>query len=525
MKKKLFLRLCLMFLVGVSAFSCRTEEFHNEEEAHGNTGLRLTSRRISLNESKHKTQLLTEIDKAENTLKSFTKMNVHGKVVNYGNGVSIDTDHVIYIENGPNYHTYTFHITRDNAPADAPLENLLLSPLPDGTYREILITYTLTEAEKAKLQAGLFVDTRGKTEVTRLENGTFNGSSQLARQVCTTSSYSYWEACSGNQHHDGSNYESCPIYQGLEKGTPPIFYTIVTTTCLEQNEMIITPVDPPNNGGGSSGGGSGETAPTPATTPPCTTPSVPTNPQPGFTDENGCIIGIPTQPIVKPQTPCSKIKAKFEDTKFKEKYNELNKPENFDLDHEKAFIMRYPPIGTNIPPSYFQVDMPPCSTNNEDTVMPSSNAGLAGLMHTHTNTTCSGNYPIKVPSPVDIKYLLNTLLSQANQYTGSYSNAYSITITSEGSYMLMYTGTNYPGSLNYDAVKQLKEDYKTIYNKLMRDDKFTQPNIEREFVKFMKEKINKPGLEVYKVTPNSAIKLEYDPASPNSIKETPCPQF
>ncbi|WEK69138.1 MAG: hypothetical protein P0Y62_14960 [Candidatus Chryseobacterium colombiense] len=65
-------------------------------------------------------------------------------MIDYGNGVSIDTDDVIYIENGPHYYTYTFHIKRDNAPEDAPLENLLLSPLPDGSYREL---YTLTSIE------------------------------------------------------------------------------------------------------------------------------------------------------------------------------------------------------------------------------------------------------------------------------------------------------------------------------------------------------------------------------------------
>ncbi|WP_144283546.1 hypothetical protein, partial [Chryseobacterium echinoideorum] len=117
MKKHLFLRLCLIFLIGVSAFSCRTEEFHNEEEAHGSTGLRLTSKRISLNEAKHKAQLLPELQIAEVEIKSYAKKNAKGKI-NYADGVSIDTDDVIYIENGPNYHTYTFHIVRDNAPAD-----------------------------------------------------------------------------------------------------------------------------------------------------------------------------------------------------------------------------------------------------------------------------------------------------------------------------------------------------------------------------------------------------------------------
>uniref|UniRef100_UPI0011848C50 hypothetical protein n=1 Tax=Chryseobacterium echinoideorum TaxID=1549648 RepID=UPI0011848C50 len=251
MKKHLFLRLCLMFLVGFSAFSCRTEEFHNEEETQGSMQFHLTSKRISLSESKHKAKLFPELEKAKKGIAAFQKVNVNGRIINYGNGVSIDTDDVIYIENGPNYHTYTFHIIRDNAPADAPLENLLLTPLPDSTYKELLIIYNLTAAEKAKLQAGLSVDTKGKTQVTELANGTFNGGSQLARMVCSTSSYSYWASCSGNQHHDGSNYESCPIYQGLEQGTPPILYTIVTTTCIDQKDDVITPID---TGGGSGGG-------------------------------------------------------------------------------------------------------------------------------------------------------------------------------------------------------------------------------------------------------------------------------
>jgi len=275
-----------------------------------------------------------------------------------------------------------------------------------------------------------------------------------------------------------------------------------------------TPGDTGGGGGGGNEGGSGEEEDD------CSLDNkpfykiMPGCDDDGGSNEHGGIID-----------PCTSIKAKFANTKFKEKYDALDKPENFDLDREKAYIMRYPPAGVNIPPSYFQVDMPPCATGNEDAVMPSNNGGLAGLMHTHTNSTCNGNYPVKVPSPVDIKYLLNTLLSQANQYTGSYANAYSITITSGGSYMLMYTGTTYPGSLNDNTVKQLKKDYTKIFQDLYtyKDNNPTQSDIEKLFTKFMKEKINKPGLEVYRVTPTSAVKIEYDPASPNSVKQTPCP--
>ncbi|MCX8525973.1 hypothetical protein OF897_18830 [Chryseobacterium formosus] len=107
MKKNLFLRLCLILMVAITAYSCRTDQFPEKEAYNNSSKFQLTSKRISLNESKHKSILLTEIEKAEAGLKN-SKTNISGKLIDYGNGVSIDTDDVIYIENGPNFHTYTF---------------------------------------------------------------------------------------------------------------------------------------------------------------------------------------------------------------------------------------------------------------------------------------------------------------------------------------------------------------------------------------------------------------------------------
>ena len=137
-----------MTVLGLMLQSCRNDYLNEQHEAYNNSSaFKLTSKTISLQESKHYDKLSTELQKAEQTFKTF-KTNIFGKVVNYGNGVSIDTDNVIYIENGPGFHTYTFRINRENAPADAPVENLLLTPLPDGTYREFLVTYNFTQQEK-----------------------------------------------------------------------------------------------------------------------------------------------------------------------------------------------------------------------------------------------------------------------------------------------------------------------------------------------------------------------------------------
>ena len=48
-----------------------------------------------MDEAKHKEKLITELDKVEATFKAISKSNINGRVIDYGNGVSIDTDDVI----------------------------------------------------------------------------------------------------------------------------------------------------------------------------------------------------------------------------------------------------------------------------------------------------------------------------------------------------------------------------------------------------------------------------------------------
>lgn len=136
MKNKLILRFCLMMAVVLSTYSCRQDLIPEQETYHNTSAFQLTSKRISLNESIHKAILLPEIEQIEATFKANAKSSAFGKTVNYGNGVSIDTDNVIFIENGPNFHTYTFTIKRENAQESDPLENLLLVPETDGSYKE-----------------------------------------------------------------------------------------------------------------------------------------------------------------------------------------------------------------------------------------------------------------------------------------------------------------------------------------------------------------------------------------------------
>ncbi|MCX8533651.1 hypothetical protein, partial [Chryseobacterium luquanense] len=70
MKKNLFLRLCLILVVALTISSCRTDHLNENENYNNSSKFQLTSKRISLNESKHKGLILPELEKADAAFKN-----------------------------------------------------------------------------------------------------------------------------------------------------------------------------------------------------------------------------------------------------------------------------------------------------------------------------------------------------------------------------------------------------------------------------------------------------------------------
>lgn len=310
MKKNLLLRLCLMMAVSIFIYSCRTDQFPEAEAYNNSSKFQLTSKRISLNEAKHKAQLVTELNKVEAKLKTISKANVNGRVIDYGNGVSIDTDDVIYTENGPNYHNYTFYIKRENAPADAPLENLVLTPMTNGLYKELLISYNLTAQEKQTIMNGGFVDTKGKTEVKEISmfgNSLISGKNQS----CSFQTTTYYMSCASGEHMPGQ--DGCKLL-GDERATT---YNVTNYVCTGIGDGSNTgggnaptnPGNPGDNGGGGYYPGDG-------TSEPCNENGATTSPTDPNTNigEGGCS-GIPI-PINVPVRGALKIDPSL-DTKVK----------------------------------------------------------------------------------------------------------------------------------------------------------------------------------------------------------------
>ncbi|REC56569.1 hypothetical protein DRF62_03170 [Chryseobacterium piscium] len=404
MKKNLLLRLCLILLVFLTIYSCRTDHLPEQEKYNNSSKFQLTSKRISLNESKHRSALVPELEKAEAAFKN-SKTSVNGRVIDYGNGVSIDTNNVIYIENGPNYHTYTFHIKRENALPDDPVENLVLSPMTDGTYKEVLVSYHLTPAEKETLNNGGLIDTKGKTIITELTNGTYSPLAKGMTACGWTETYTI-VGCSdihnGVSTHNAGNVES---WEGCKADRKPGLYMTMTYRC-DFSGMTDDIGNPSNPGGssGSSGGGSstGESGSDndnndPGNnTSPCPNGGALTSPPTLTTDPgDGNCSGIPTQINLPDRTtPCEKTKALLEDPVVKAKIDSLEaqSKKTGDDKGEKAFLY------TNDSGSSDIIE------GEDHEVNLTGYSGYNGIYHNHTP------YGTKMLAPNDIRALYRTIV-------------------------------------------------------------------------------------------------------------------
>ncbi|KXH83036.1 hypothetical protein AU378_11410 [Chryseobacterium kwangjuense] len=214
---------------------------------------------------------------------------------------------------------------------------------------------------------------------------------------------------------------------------------------------------------------------------------------------------------------CGKIKEKQNNQKYKDKFEALNKAEIFNMDKETGFYELQPPLGVNAPPGFVQVDGPPGSSDMD---LPDDTERISGLFHSHNNAEGS----IKIFSPIDIITFINIFLKNARKYGGGYANAYSTVVTSAGSYTLKFTGTAHPGGVDFNTGEAWDKWYKQNMAEIAdKDGGFPQDKVEDVFGKFLHEVVNKPGLEIFKVTVDTAEKLTYDPVTKKS-QSKPCPK-
>lgn len=213
-----------------------------------------------------------------------------------------------------------------------------------------------------------------------------------------------------------------------------------------------------------------------------------------------------------PPTPCSKIREKQKQgAGYSNVFNNLNKENVFNLNYEVGYYER----GDN---GFMRISGKE-GTSHLD--LPDDKTNIYGLLHTHNNK----DGVIKIFSPVDVRTFINEFLKNAKSFKGSYTDAYSTVVTSEGSYTLKFSKEIHPGGVNYETLKDWENWYREEMEFARNDDgtTFDQEKVERVFMRFITEKVKIDGLEVYKTTQQNSSKMNYNKNNNNSIIiDTPC---
>ncbi|WP_123921413.1 hypothetical protein [Chryseobacterium viscerum] len=498
MKNKFISRLLSLVTIMVLLYSCRNEQLTEQETYNNSSQFRPTSKTISLEESKHKLVLKTELQKVQDNLQEI-KTNASGKTIDYSNGVSIDTDNVTYIESGPTFHTYTFNLVRENAPENAPLENLVLASLPDGSYKELLITYNFTPQEKQDLLLGKGVKTKGKASVIELTKGTYGGvvsnRSMGVVESCSYKTVDMYFSCYTGEHNSDNESEWGGCKWKSEGGYPAQHITTVALVCTASTALG----DDGSPGGGDMGSitglGSGPNE---------GTPTIPTFVHPKY-------------------TPCGKIKAQRRNADFYAKMSLLES--NTGLKMETGFIQRNNG-------NYEYKDNATATETNNSLGLPNSdlseNKNIKGYMHTHVDdftyydTTEGANATrlgIKIFSPADVRYFMD-MVKNAKDSFNDLGEVYAVMVSSSVNYQIRFTGTEYQIKTFTDAQA---EAFRNVYTDLMKDRIGNQKSLEIGFLKFINDNMNVRGVSLYRMNSdgtNTEIRLNDDKTD---TTETNCP--
>ncbi|WP_417195301.1 hypothetical protein [Bizionia sp.] len=189
----------------------------------------------------------SKIGALKTELAEFSKTSQNRTVHSNETGLSIDTDFATYIEFENGYHSYTFLVT--NTPAGEGLQNILLSLQDDGSYKEFLVHYNITDDEIVRLDDGEIVNLINRYTMTEIEGGF---SEQLFSKVlfqddCTLMEY-IPDTCSSGNHVYG---EACEYDEddGNPNTNPAPNSGEITIT-----ELLCAPGGNPQGGAPSNGG-------------------------------------------------------------------------------------------------------------------------------------------------------------------------------------------------------------------------------------------------------------------------------
>lgn len=289
---------------------------------------------------------------------------------------------------------------------------------------------------------------------------------------------------------------------------------------LEASKGTVHEIDPviipwnPNHGGGWGGGfGGGSGSGGGGNQPTCSEIYRQAAPQTLFgrlaeqcidpVDGGGS--GYPVLPILPPPDPCSRLKDQKQDYKYQSSESFLKGKLN--ETSESGFRVGLPVPGSGQASNQYQQLSNTPGTNQLDFKIFNT---TFGIMHSHYN----GLIPIFSPGDVNL-YI--QLLKNAKNNNMSLNLVFVSVVTESGVYQLR--GDN---SINVDALSMYSDAQITalndVYTKSMGNANISTENLRQNFMDFLKENMNIPGMDVYTVDDNGNSTRLNENGTP-----TPCP--
>lgn len=211
-----------------------------------------------------------------------------------------------------------------------------------------------------------------------------------------------------------------------------------------------------------------------------------------YCNEGSGIILIP----IKNATPCERIKSISNEKTFKDNITALEGMTGYDS--ERGYRMGYPLPNTSQTgiQNQFLQNMPGTKQVN---LKAFSNTFV--IMHTHYD----GLYPIF--SPEDIIFFNNWLVwakswndIPTNTPKIDLKNLTFVVVTSYGTYILKFDGTDVVSLPTYsiEEFEDMNKDYIKRMDRTHTNGNFDNEKLEKEYLKFVSEKMNMAGLKLFK---------------------------
>jgi hypothetical protein len=293
----------------------------------------------------------------------------------------------------------------------------------------------------------------------------------------------------------------------------------VCTTAFEMCTEICIPallptngVPTPNNDGSQSGGGGGggsynggviiyNGTGTNPTLPPIT---------PDQTNENGAsndnevlvlpVFTLEAEEDLGPETPCDNLTQKSNDPMFKNQFNALNVPANFQTDHETGFAeSRHP--NNNAQTTY----TPLTSKHSTHTLDIPTNINAVSFAHVHNDDYIENGVvhkTIKMLAVKDLYTVAVTMKENAQTLNVPIEDTYGMMLSSEGIYAIKITDV----TSDFTTIEwnKLIAKYNKSVNILAEDDNLNPTALKIMLLNLMKDFGLYDKMQLFEGTANSA---------------------